>query len=80
MKPDLLLIVDVTARMLARFEDEFTVHRLPKSGGRQRMLEEVGPTVQAVATDGYYGVPADVMAAVPNLKICLLYTSDAADE
>lgn len=73
MKPDLLLIGNVTDRMMARFEAEFNVHPLPGDDDLPGFLAETGASVTAVATDGHYGVRPDIMAGLPNLKIVSSY-------
>ena len=72
-KPHLLQIGSVTDRMRARLESEFTVHVLFDQPDRAAFLAEMGPSIVAVATDGHWGVPADVMAALPNLKVVSSY-------
>lgn len=73
MKPDLLLIGNVTDRMMARFEAEFNVHPLPGDDDLPGFLAETGASITAVATDGHYGVRPDIMAGLPNLKIVSSY-------
>lgn len=73
MKPDLLLIGNVTDRMMQRFTAEFTVHPLPGDDALAGFLSETGPSITAVATDGHYGVRPDIMAGLPNLKIISSY-------
>ncbi len=73
MKPDLLLIGTVTDIMMTRFTDEFTVHPLPAPDELQAFLDTTGPSVVAVATNGHNGMPAEIMAGLPNLKIISSY-------
>lgn len=68
-KPQLLQIGNVTERMRNRFEAEFTVHKLFDQPDRAAFLAALGDSFVAVATDGHWGVPDDVMAALPNLKV-----------
>lgn len=73
MKPDLLLIGTVTDVMMTRFTDEFTVHPLPAADELQGFLDTTGPSVVAVATNGHNGMPAEIMAGLPDLKIISSY-------
>ena len=44
--------------------------------GRPRpaaLLAEIGPRLRAVATDGHFGVPPEVLAAAPGLEIVASY-------
>ncbi len=72
-KPTLLQIGDVTDRMRARLTVGFTVLRLPDPPGRAAFLARHGADIVAVATDGHNGLPDDVMAALPNLKVVSSY-------
>lgn len=72
-KPNLLQIGDVTDRMKQRLEAEFSVTELFAQPDRAAFLSENGSTFSAVATDGHWGVPADVMTALPNLKVVSSY-------
>lgn len=72
-KPGLLQIGSVTPRMAARLDAEFAVTKLFDQPDRAAFLAAQGPGFLAVATDGHYGVPADVMAACPNLKVAASY-------
>ncbi len=72
-KPHLLQIGSVTDRMRSRFEAEFTVHILFDQPDRAAFLAQMGRQIEAVATDGHWGVPDDVMAALPNLKVVSSY-------
>jgi lactate dehydrogenase-like 2-hydroxyacid dehydrogenase len=73
MKPNLLLIGTVTDVMMIRFTAEFTVHPLPAPDHLQGFLDTTGPSVVAVATNGHDGMPAKIMAGLPNLKIIASY-------
>lgn len=59
--PDLLQIGGVTDVMKDRLEAAFTIHREP------------GDTITHIVTNGHDGVPADVMAACPNLQMISCY-------
>jgi lactate dehydrogenase-like 2-hydroxyacid dehydrogenase len=71
--PRLLQIGSVTDRMKARLEAEFKVHILFDQPDQAAFLAETGPAITAVATDGHWGVPDVVMAALPNLRVISSY-------
>ena len=58
---DLLQIGAITDAMKQRLEEVFTITSDP------------GPTISHVVTNGHDGVPAEVMAACPNLKLISCY-------
>ncbi|MCX7646485.1 MAG: 2-hydroxyacid dehydrogenase [Rhodobacteraceae bacterium] len=68
-KPRLLQIGEVTGRMAARLESRFAVVRLPAGPERAAFLAAAGAGIVAVVTDGHLGVPPEVMAALPDLKV-----------
>ena len=72
-KPHLLQIGSVTERMMDRLSAEFEVHSLFDQPDRAAFLAEHGERFHAIATDGHYGVPADVMAAAPNFRVVSSY-------
>lgn len=64
--PDLLQIGGITDTMRDRLAEHFTIHQLS---------ERAYPVdaITHIATNGHDGVPADVMAACPNLKMVSCY-------
>jgi len=64
--PDLLQIGGITETMRARLEEHFTIHRLSESA-------YPADAITHIATNGHDGVPADVMAACPNLRMVSCY-------
>ncbi|RMD94460.1 MAG: 2-hydroxyacid dehydrogenase [Alphaproteobacteria bacterium] len=72
-KPGLLVIGDVTDRMMKRFRAEFTVFELFGQPDREAFLAEHAAEIEAVATDGHWGIEPDLMAALPNLRIIASY-------
>ena len=72
-KPHLLQIGSVTERMMDRLRAEFVVHSLFDQSDRAAFLADHGASFHAIATDGHYGVPADVMAAAPNFRVVSSY-------
>ncbi|MFC4668097.1 2-hydroxyacid dehydrogenase [Seohaeicola nanhaiensis] len=71
MKPDLLLVGNVSPRMRGRLDAEFTVHPLPDEPARANFLAETGPKITACCTT--IGLTTEVMDALPNLKIVSSY-------
>jgi lactate dehydrogenase-like 2-hydroxyacid dehydrogenase len=69
--PDLLLIGGATETMLARMEEGFTLHRWAEHD--RDWLAENGGAITHVATNGHDGVPQEVMAALPNLRMISCY-------
>lgn len=72
-KPGLLLIGGATERMHKRFAAEFTVHEAARIDDLSAWLAENAGGIIAVATNGHDGVPPEVMAALPDLKIISCY-------
>lgn len=64
--PDLLLIGGATDAMRARMEAAFTVHRHADGGYPAEAITHV-------VTNGHAGVPPEVMAALPNLRMISCY-------
>ena len=73
MKPEILQIVPMLPGVEAALNDAYRVHRYWEAADRAVLLAEVGEGVRAVATDGHAGVPAEVMAACPNLGMAASY-------
>ncbi len=69
MKRQLLLIGDVTPRMIGRFGENFDIVRDCDVDDLAEYLREHGNEFEAVATNGHDGVPPDVMDTLTNLKI-----------
>ncbi|MEM9584964.1 MAG: 2-hydroxyacid dehydrogenase [Pseudomonadota bacterium] len=72
-KPGLLLIGSATDVMLERMEAEFTLHKRIDISDFPAWLADHGASIEAVATNGHDGVPAEVMDGCPNLKIASAY-------
>lgn len=64
--PDLLQIGGITDTMRDRLSEHFTIHKLSDGG-------YPADAITHIATNGHDGVPADVMAACPNLKMVSCY-------
>ncbi|QIE54959.1 2-hydroxyacid dehydrogenase [Pikeienuella piscinae] len=50
-----------------------TVHRLWEAKDKEAMLDEIGPKIEIVATDGHHGCRPDLMKRLPNLKLISSY-------
>lgn len=72
-KPNLLQIGDVTDRMRMRLEAAFAVHRLSEHPDRAAFLDAHGADFTALVTNGHLGVPPELMAALPNLRVISSY-------
>jgi lactate dehydrogenase-like 2-hydroxyacid dehydrogenase len=64
--PDLLQIGGITDTMRDRLSEHFTIHKLDDAAYPAEAITHI-------ATNGHDGVPADVMAACPNLKMVSCY-------
>jgi len=81
MKPT-ILAYPALGGLDAFFADAFDVVRLPTAGPeRAAFLAETGPKIAAAVAIGSIGIPADVLAALPNLKMisCFGVGYDAID-
>ncbi len=70
---ELLQIGNITDRMADTLEGRFTRHVLFEQTDRAAWLAEHGARIEAVLTNGHYGVPEDVADATPNLKVVSSY-------
>lgn len=64
--PDLLQIGGITDTMRDRLAAAFTIHKLADG-------DYPAEAITHIATNGHDGVPADIMAALPNLKMVSCY-------
>ncbi|MEM7489967.1 MAG: 2-hydroxyacid dehydrogenase [Pseudomonadota bacterium] len=71
--PRLLQIGNVTERMRDALTGAFEIDVLFDKDDRAGWLAENGAEVEAILTNGHYGVPEDVAAATPNLKVVSSY-------
>ena len=69
----LLQIGDVTDRMRDALHERFDVAVLFDQPDRAAFLRERGADFAAILTNGHWGVPEDVEAATPNLKVVSSY-------
>ena len=73
MAEPLLQIGGVTDRMRDALADRFDLHSLLEQDDRAAFLRENGDSYRAILTNGHYGVPDDVAAVTPNLKVVSSY-------
>ena len=86
-KPILLQIGNVTERMKNRFDALFDVHVWFDQQDQDAFVDTHGADVVGIATDGHWGVPDNLLARLPNLKVVSSYgvgydaidADDAAD-
>jgi lactate dehydrogenase-like 2-hydroxyacid dehydrogenase len=86
-KPILLQIGNVTERMKNRFDALFDVHVWFDQTDQDAFVDTHGADVVGIATDGHWGVPDNLLARLPNLKVVSSYgvgydaidADDAAD-
>ncbi|MEM7641941.1 MAG: 2-hydroxyacid dehydrogenase [Pseudomonadota bacterium] len=71
--PELLQIGNITDRMAHALAGKFTRHVLFDQADRDAWLAANGAGIEAILTNGHYGVPEDVAAATPNLKVVSSY-------
>ncbi|MEM7710676.1 MAG: 2-hydroxyacid dehydrogenase [Pseudomonadota bacterium] len=71
--PRLLQIGNVTERMRDALTGAFDIDVLFDQDDRAGWLDEHGDGIEAILTNGHYGVPEDVAAATPNLKVVSSY-------
>ncbi|SFJ58535.1 2-hydroxyacid dehydrogenase [Jannaschia pohangensis] len=72
-KTKLLQIGDITDRMRDALSPSFDIDVLFAQGDRAAFLAAHGADYPAILTNGHWGVPEDVAAATPNLKVVSSY-------
>lgn len=72
-KPCLLQVGSMTPRMRDRLSAEWEIIELFAQKDRAGCLAARGGDVVGILTDGHWGVPADVLAGCPNLKVASSY-------
>ncbi|HEY4374982.1 MAG TPA: 2-hydroxyacid dehydrogenase [Burkholderiales bacterium] len=68
-KPDVLLIGPLFAPTMAQLDAAYTVHRYWEAADKPALLKKIAGTCEAVATSGGHGIKAEVVKALPKLKI-----------
>ncbi|MGR3803312.1 2-hydroxyacid dehydrogenase [Marinibacterium profundimaris] len=65
----ILQLGGMTENIIARLSERFTLVKLSDQPDRAAFLAERGGEFTAAVTDGHAGLPEDVMAAMPNLRV-----------
>ncbi|UWQ20214.1 2-hydroxyacid dehydrogenase [Jannaschia sp. W003] len=69
----LLQIGEITERMREALEARFAIDVLFEQADRTAFLAEHGARYEAILTNGHWGVPEDVAAATPNVRVISSY-------
>ncbi len=73
MRDPLLVIGGVTDQMAQKLEQSFALHHREEIADINAWMRDFGPGVRQILTNGHYGVPADLMNALPNLAMVSCY-------
>ena len=73
MKPQLLILAPMMARVLETLERDYVAHRLWSAPDSAALLAEIAPGIRAIATTGGRGAEAALIAALPKLEIIACY-------
>ncbi|MFO1057088.1 MAG: 2-hydroxyacid dehydrogenase [Dongiaceae bacterium] len=73
MKPELLILAPMMARVLETLERDYQAHRLWTAPDKAALLAEIGPRIRAIATTGGRGAEAALIAQLPALEIISCY-------
>lgn len=68
-KPDLLLIAPIYPPSMAQLDAGYTVHRYWEAADKPALLTKIAATCEAVATSGGAGIKAEVIKALPKLRM-----------
>jgi D-3-phosphoglycerate dehydrogenase len=79
--PDVLMVGPYPDWEMPQLESDYVVHKLWLAKDRARFLNEVGPRIRAIATNGVLGADAELINACPRLEIiaCFGVGFDAID-
>ncbi|MBA3516944.1 MAG: 2-hydroxyacid dehydrogenase [Rhizobiales bacterium] len=69
MKPDVLVLGELAPHVMAALDETYALHRLHAALDRQAFLRDIGDKVRGIATSNFFGAPADLIDALPNLEI-----------
>jgi lactate dehydrogenase-like 2-hydroxyacid dehydrogenase len=67
--PELLLLSAVRPALLAALEDSYTIHKFYEESDQPGFLADHAAKIEGVVTGGHIGIPPDLMAALPGLRI-----------
>jgi len=68
-KPDVLLIGPLYGPTVAQLDAAYTVHRYWEAADKPALLKQIAGSCEAVATSGGHGIKAEVVKALPKLKV-----------
>ena len=68
-KPDVLMVGPYPDWEMEPLERDYVIHKLWLADDRPRFLDEAGPRIRAIATNGVLGADAALIDACPNLEI-----------
>jgi hydroxypyruvate reductase 2 len=69
MKPDVLVNGKLMPHVMQELGARYTLHKLYEADDRDMFLQRHGPRMRALATSTFYGAPASLIDALPNLEI-----------
>jgi lactate dehydrogenase-like 2-hydroxyacid dehydrogenase len=67
--PELLLLSPVRPALLAALQDNYTIHKFYEETDQPGFLATHAGQIEGVVTGGHIGIPPDLMAALPALRI-----------
>jgi lactate dehydrogenase-like 2-hydroxyacid dehydrogenase len=73
MKPHILQIGPMMPHVEAGLAGIGTVHKYWQATDRTALIDEHGPAIHGVATDGHHGLAPEILARLPQLKIIASY-------
>lgn len=68
-KPDILELLDVHPGTTAALHADYRLHKLWEAGDQEAMLDEIGPSIRGVVTNGIAGIKGEMIERLPNLEI-----------
>jgi len=68
-KPNVLLIGALYGPTMAQLDAAYTVHRYWEAADKPALLKQIAESCEAVATSGGHGIKAEVVKALPKLKV-----------
>lgn len=68
MKPEIILVGPLMDSVMQRLDKAYKVHRLFEAD-RDALLRDVGPRIQAVATDGALGAGRDLLSQLQSVRM-----------
>lgn len=71
MKPDVLILVPIREPAMSRLEEAYRLHRHDRldEAEQARLIDEVGPCIRAIVTNGHTPLTAEMIGKLPSLEI-----------